>query len=56
MKILNKKRKRNPSKNKEIENLLVYKRGRKKLNDDTSRTHGKYSFDNIMKKIKLKLL
>ena len=26
------------------------------MNDDTSRTHGKYSFDNIMKKIKLKLL
>jgi len=56
MKILNKKRKRNPSKNKEIENLLVYKRGRKKLDDDTSRTHCKYSSDNIMKKIKLKLL
>ena len=56
VKILNQKRKRNRSKNKEIKNILVYKRGRKKLDDDTSRKHCKYSSDNIMKKIKLKLL
>jgi len=56
MKLLNQKRKRNRSKTKEIENEVVYKRGRKKRDDDTDRKHGKYAPDNIMKKIKSKLL
>ena len=56
MKLLNQKRKRNRTKNKENENEVVYKRGRKKMNDNTDRKHGKYAPDNIMKKIKLKLL
>ena len=56
MKLLNQKRKRNPTKNKENENEVVYKRGRKKMNDDTDRKHGKYAPDNIIKKIKLKLI
>ena len=38
MKLLNKKRKRNPNKNKENENEVVYKRGRKKIDDETDRT------------------
>ena len=57
MKLLNQKRKRNRTKNKEIENEneVVYKRGRKKMDDDTDRKHGKFAPDNIMKKIKSKL-
>jgi hypothetical protein len=60
MKLLNQKRKRNRTKNKENENENeneeVKKRGRKKKDDDTDRKHGKYAPDNIMKKIKSKLL
>ena len=56
MKLLNKKRKRNRIKNKENENEVIYKKGRKKMNDDTDRKHGKYAPDNIIKKIKLKLI
>jgi hypothetical protein len=48
MKLLNQKRKRNRTKNKENENKVVYKRGRKKINDDTDRKHGKYTPDNII--------
>ena len=57
MKLLNQKRKRNRTKNKENENEneIIYKRGRKKMDDDTDRKHGKYAPDNIMKKIKSKL-
>lgn len=55
MKLLNKKRKRNRSKNKENEDKVVYKRGRKKMDDDTDRKHGKSAPDNIVKKIKSKL-
>ena len=55
MKLLNKKRKRNRTKNKENENEVVYKRGRKKIDDETDRKHGKYAPDNIIKKIKSKL-
>ena len=56
MKLLNKKRKRNRTKNKENENEIIYKRGRKKMNDDTDRKHDKYAPNNIIKKIKLKLI
>ena len=59
MKLLNQKRKRIKNKNKgnvnKIENEVVYKRGRKKMDDESDRKHCKYSPDNIMKKIKLKL-
>ena len=57
MKLLNQKRKRNRTKNKENknENEEVYKRGRKRNDDDTDRKHGKYAPDNIMKKLKSKL-
>ena len=54
MKLLNKKRKRNRTKNKENEYKVVYKRGRKKMIDGTDRKHGKYAPDNIIKKIKSK--
>ena len=54
MKLLNKKR--NSSKDKEIENILAYERIRKKLDDDISRKYCKYPSDSIIKKIKLKLL
>ena len=58
MKLLIQKRKRIKTKNKEtekkIENEVVYKRGRKKMDDESDRKHCKYSPDNIMKKIKLK--
>ena len=56
MKLLNQKRKRSRNKNKENENenKVVYKQGRKRINDDTDRKHGKYAPDNIIKKIKSK--
>ena len=58
MKLLNQKRKRNRNKNRENENdnenEEVKKRGRKRMDDDTERKHGKYAPDNIMKKIKSK--
>ena len=58
MKLLNQKRKRNRTKNKENEyeneNKVVYKQGRKRMDDDSDRKHGKYAPDNIIKKIKSK--
>jgi hypothetical protein len=57
MKLLNQKRKRNRTKNKENknENEEQKKIGRKKKGDDSERKHGKYSPDNIIKKIKSRL-
>jgi len=59
MKLLNQKKKRNRNKNKENvnenEDEVVFKRGRKKMDDNTDRKHCKYAPDNIMKKIKSKL-
>lgn len=54
MHFLNQKRKRNRSKIKEKE--IIYSRGRKKKDDRTNRKHCKYASDNIMKKIKSKLI
>lgn len=50
------KRKRNRSKNKGTENVDPYPRGRKKKSDESQRKHDKYSPDNIIKKIKTKLI
>lgn len=49
-------KKRNRSKNKENENEVKFERGRKKKDDNTIRKHDKYSMDNIMKKLKAKLI
>ena len=56
--LLNKKKKRKKrGKMKFTENICVIeKRGRKRLNDDTRRYHTKFSADNIIKKIKLKII
>ena len=37
---------------KNIKDNINFSRGRKKLNDNTERKHGKYSSDNIVKKVK----
>ena len=54
MKLL--KNKRNRSKNKENENKVHFKKGRKKKSDNSKRKHNKFSSDNIFKKIKTKLI
>ncbi len=56
MQLLNPIKKRNRTKNKRKENEVSYGRGRKKKDDNTKRKHSKYSVDNIMKKIKSKLI
>jgi hypothetical protein len=48
--------KRNRSKNKGNENIIQFERGRKKKDDVSQRKHDKYSLDNIMKKIKAKII
>jgi len=53
--IINKKRKRDSNLNNQINNSK-YDKGRKNKNDSTERKHDKFSSDNIIKKIKIKLV